>query len=222
MVFNVLLYILCWKQGLCFHCVALYFVLKTGSMILLGLSSNNISLFDAPKKITNLYFSITLSLENQKPTKIDWNQNTLKPIDFQPFRLVSVENFTNQNIQFRLTIPIKIDRNWTEHTPRRGHSRTLLVNGESILLIIPSEFLDDFPSKALFISSISFLKLVIVLIGLFYSPGIWLFWTPRTFFFMTILWAMNFFMIVVLVTLARWHIAVLLRDALAQLQFLFD
>ena len=221
MVFNVLLCILCWKQGLCFHCVALYFVLKTGSMILLCLSSNNISLFDAPKK-KNLYFSITLSLENQKPTKIDWNQNTLKPIYFQPFRSVSVENFTNQNIQFRLTIPIKIDRNWTEHTPRRGHSRTLLVNSESILLIIPSEFLDDFPSKALFISSISFLKLVIVLIGLFYSPGIWLFWTPRTFFFMTILWAMNFFIIVVLVTLARWHIAVLLRDALAQLQFLFD
>jgi len=39
---------------------------------------------------------------------------------------------------------------------------------------------------------------------------------------MTILWAMNFFIIVVLVTLARWHIAILLRDALAQLQFLFD
>ena len=206
-VFTVLLCILCWKQGLWFYFVCLPII----SLCLMH-----------QKKKKNLYFSITLSLENQKPTKIDWNQNTLKPIDFQPFRLVSVENFTNQNIQFRLTIPIKIDRNWTEHTPRRGHSRTLLVNDESILLIIPSEFLDDFPSKALFISSISFLKLVIVLIGLFYSPGIWLFWTPRTFFFMTILWAMNFFIIVVLVTLARWHIAVLLRDALAQLQFLFD
>ena len=205
-VFTVLLCILCWKQGLWFYFVCLPII----SLCLMH-----------PKK-KNLYFSITLSLENQKPTKIDWNQNTLKPIDFQPFRLVSIENFTNQNIQFWLTIPIKIDRNWTEHTPRRGHSRTLLVNGESILLIIPSEFLDDFPSKALFISSISFLKLVIVLIGLFYSPRIWLFWTPTTFFFMTILWAMNFFMIVVLVTLARWHIAVLLRDALAQLQFLFD
>ena len=39
----------------------------------------------------------------------------------------------------------------------RGHSRTSLVNGESVLLIIPSKFLDDFPFRAFFISSISFL-----------------------------------------------------------------
>ena len=39
----------------------------------------------------------------------------------------------------------------------RGHSRTSLVNGESVLLTISSKFLDDFPFRAFFISSISFL-----------------------------------------------------------------
>ena len=43
-----------------------------------------------------LKISITLSLENQKPTETDWNWNTPKPIDFQPFRSVSAENFTNR------------------------------------------------------------------------------------------------------------------------------
>ena len=39
----------------------------------------------------------------------------------------------------------------------RGHSRTSLVNGELVLLIILSKFLDDFPFRAFFILSISFL-----------------------------------------------------------------
>ena len=64
-----------------------------------------------------LKISITLSLENRKPTETDWNRNTSKPIDFQPFQSVSVENFTNRNIRFRLAIPIQTDRNRTEHTP---------------------------------------------------------------------------------------------------------
>ena len=61
----------------------------------------------------------------EKP-KTDRNRNTPKPIDFQPFQLVSVENFTNQNIRFRLAIPIQTDQNRTEHTPsvNRGYSST--------------------------------------------------------------------------------------------------
>ena len=53
-----------------------------------------------------LKISITLSLENRP-----------KPMVFQPFRSVSVENFTNRNIRFRLAIPIQTDWNRTEHTP---------------------------------------------------------------------------------------------------------
>ena len=61
----------------------------------------------------------------EKP-KTDRNRNTPKPIDFQPFQLVSVENFTNQNIRFQLAIPIQTDQNRTEHTPsvNRGYSST--------------------------------------------------------------------------------------------------
>ena len=77
-----------------------------------------------------LKISITLSLENKKPTKTDWNWNTPKPIDFQLFWSVSVENFTNQNIRFRLAIPIQTDRNRTEHTP----SSTIVANHVSLHL----------------------------------------------------------------------------------------
>ena len=75
MVFNVLLCILYWKQGLCFYCVCL----------------SIISPFDAKKSffLNNPLFG--------KP-KIDQNRNTLKSIDFQPFRSVN---------RFRLAIPIK-------------------------------------------------------------------------------------------------------------------
>ena len=41
----------------------------------------------------------------------------------------------------------------------RGHSRVSLVNREFVLLIILSRFLDEFPFKAFFISSIFFLQL---------------------------------------------------------------
>ena len=97
-----MLCILCENRVCVFTVLLCIFVLKISI----------ISPFDAKKS-----FSITISLENQKLTKINWNRNTPKPIDFQPFQSISVENFTNRNIQFRLAIPIKTDRNQTKHTP---------------------------------------------------------------------------------------------------------
>ena len=44
-----------------------------------------------------------------KYTETDW---------FPTISVVSVENFTNRNIQFQLAIPIQTNQNWIEHTPR--------------------------------------------------------------------------------------------------------
>ena len=58
--------------------------------------------------------------KTKKLIETNWNQNTPKPIDFQPFWSVSIENFTNRNIQFLLAIAIQTDRNQTKHTPNLG------------------------------------------------------------------------------------------------------
>ena len=67
-------------------------------------------------KVRVLKISMTLSLENQNLTEIDWNRNTTETDGFQPFRSVSVENFTNRNIRFQLAIHIQNRPNRAKHT----------------------------------------------------------------------------------------------------------
>ena len=74
-------------------------------------------------KVRVLKISMTLSLENRNPTETYWNRNTTETDGFQPFRSISVENFTNQNIQFRLAIQIQNRPNRTEHTPTYHYTK---------------------------------------------------------------------------------------------------
>ena len=74
-------------------------------------------------KVRVLKISITFSLENRpKPTK---TKILPKPIDFQSFRSVLVENFTNRNIWFQFTIPIKTDRTEPSTPLVREHKRMI-------------------------------------------------------------------------------------------------
>ena len=74
-------------------------------------------------KVRVLKISITFSLENRpKPTE---TKILPKPIDFQSFRSVLVENFTNRNIWFQFTIPIKTDRTEPSTPLVREHKRMI-------------------------------------------------------------------------------------------------
>lgn len=51
---------------------------------------------------------------------------------------------------------------WEVELGRQGHSRTLVVKGESVILIMLSRFMGVFPFMALFTSSSSFLMFLII------------------------------------------------------------
>ena len=79
---------------------------------------------------------ITLSSKNWNLTEIDWNWNTTKTDSFQPFRSVSVENFTNQNIWFRLAIHIQNRLNQTEHTSNPISKKYHILLSQKLLYLL--------------------------------------------------------------------------------------
>ena len=87
-------------------------------------------------KVMVLKILITLSSKNWNLTEIDWNWNTTKTDSFQPFRSVSVENFTNQNIWFRLAIHIQNRLNQTEHTSNPISKKYHILLSQKLLYLL--------------------------------------------------------------------------------------
>ena len=87
-------------------------------------------------KVMVLKILITLSSKNWNLTEIDWNWNTTKTDNFQPFRSVSVENFTNQNIWFRLAIHIQNRLNQTEHTSNPISKKYHILLSQKLLYLL--------------------------------------------------------------------------------------
>ena len=87
-------------------------------------------------KVVVLKILITLSSKNWNLTEIDWNQNTTKTNSFQPFRSVSVKNFTNQNIRFWLAIHIQNRLNQTEHTSNPISKKYHILLSQKLLYLL--------------------------------------------------------------------------------------
>ena len=158
--FHVLLYILCWKQSLCWLLFLLAFVLN--------LSSNNVSVW-----WKKLFFSSCFSCfffshtKHRNPTKRNWNRMQSVGSVFLPYKSVSVLNMLKvkteilssvQKLSWTLTEP-----NWLHPYYQYNHSIPFLMNAITSLQhcsnrILSTNSLMILPSRrdTLFIIFVSF------------------------------------------------------------------
>ena len=109
--FPVLLYILCWKQSLCWLLFLLVFVLI--------LSSNKVSVWR--KKILLFYFFSCFCFshtKHQNPTERNWNQMQLVSLAFLRYKSVLVLNMLKPKFSVWCKNCLQHRPNRTNYTPR--------------------------------------------------------------------------------------------------------